>query len=305
MKLLGLAELCVLLVITADIAMWPCASRWIALTVMASSLLTCGAALVGLGLFYAGIETRLTGHDGDLIASGWYVRLPAGTRNPNLLASYCIFAAAVIELSGVRLPNALRQITRAALWITVLFTFSRSIIAFALAAVIRAARTPLQQKLAGAFALVCLLTMLSLTFLHLKLDPTRPLEARFDFSTPSSRWQNVTSSLHTLAAHPLTGCGLGDSPGMYRGQAMDAHLTPVNIATTMGLPALMAFIWMLILLWQNRKRPMAVAVWSGLAGMALDALASDVEDFRHLWVLFGLADPGSIHGEKAAELPAR
>jgi hypothetical protein len=31
-------------------------------------------------------------------------------------------------------------------------------------------------------------------------------------------------------------------------------------------------------------------------GLGLDALASDVEDFRHLWVLFGLAAVSSRDG---------
>ena len=33
-----------------------------------------------------------------------------------------------------------------------------------------------------------------------------------------------------------------------------------------------------------------------LAGLGLDALVSDVEDFRHLWVAFGLAGASSMSG---------
>ncbi|HWQ32702.1 MAG TPA: O-antigen ligase family protein [Blastocatellia bacterium] len=294
LKLLGLAELCTLLVITSDLAARPNVSHLIVLVTVVTSLLTVAAALVGLGLFYAGVPTRLTGHYGDLTASRWYVRLQAGTYNPNLLANYCIFASAVVARADARLPGRLRRITQAALWVTVLLTFSRSILAFSVAAAIRAAATRRQRVLAGIYAAVIISVIAGLTFWNLKLDPTRPWQARFDTATPSSRWQNVTTSLRTLIAHPLTGSGLGTSPGRYRGQTMDAHLTPVNIAATMGLPALAAFAWLIILLWRGRKRPTDVAVWSGLAGMALDAMASDIEDFRHLWVLFGLADEKTI-----------
>ena len=113
-------------------------------------------------------------------------------------------------------------------------------------------------------------------------------QVRFE-STPSSRYQAASSSLDTLKAHPILGSGLGTSPGHYHGTSFDSHCTPINIAATLGLPALVAFSAMLTLLWRIRKRPTDVALWSGFAGLALDALAQDVEDFRHVWVLFGLA----------------
>jgi hypothetical protein len=33
-----------------------------------------------------------------------------------------------------------------------------------------------------------------------------------------------------------------------------------------------------------------VAIWSGLAGLGLDAIGQDVEHFRHVWIMLGLAD---------------
>jgi hypothetical protein len=73
------------------------------------------------------------------------------------------------------------------------------------------------------------------------------------------------------------------------GVPCDAHFTPLNVAATLGLPALAAFLAIPVLLWRGRVRPADLATWGGLAGIGLDALAQDVEDFRHLWVLFGLA----------------
>jgi small-conductance mechanosensitive channel len=66
-------------------------------------------------------------------------------------------------------------------------------------------------------------------------------------------------------------------------------MTPVNIAATLGLPALIAFTSLIVILWRNRRRPTALPLWSGLAGLALDALAQDVEEFRHVWIMLGLA----------------
>jgi hypothetical protein len=83
---------------------------------------------------------------------------------------------------------------------------------------------------------------------------------------------------------------LGTSPGQHRGAPFDSHLTPLNIAATLGLPALVAFSSLIALLWRRRSRPTDLAIWGGLAGLALDGLAQDIEDFRHLWVMIGLAD---------------
>ena len=52
----------------------------------------------GLALFYAGVETPLVGGYGDLLPSRSYARVQAGLYHPNLLARYCIFAAAVVSM---------------------------------------------------------------------------------------------------------------------------------------------------------------------------------------------------------------
>jgi hypothetical protein len=142
-----------------------------------------------------------------------------------------------------------------------------------------------------AWALASAATLAALTIWNVALDPTRPREARLR-QEPSSRREALASSAQSLAAHPFTGTGPGTSPGSCGGTLFDAHFTPLNVAATLGLPALGALLAVPLLLWRRRSRPTDLAVWGGLAGMALDALAQDVEDFRHLWVLFGLADAG-------------
>ena len=60
----------------------------------------------------------------------------------------------------------------------------------------------------------------------------------------------------------------------------------------MGLPALLALVGLVIALWRQRRQPTDTATWSGLAGLGVDAIGQDVEHFRHVWVMFGLADAG-------------
>jgi len=291
-KLIGIAELCLLAVITSDLAARPGVMPAVARTVAVTAIITAVAAVVGVGLFYAGVPTRLVGTYGDLVPSAGYARAEAGTYHPNLLASFCIFAAAVVARDGSGLAIWLRRLTLAALWLTVALTFSRGMLAFGLAALIRGGRKPRRRLLAASYAAACLAVITSLTIWNLSFDPTRPLAAHFD-RAPSSRRETVTSSFHALESHPLWGVGVGNLPGRRREIPFDAHLTPLNIAATMGLPALAAFVSLLLILWRRRSRPTDWALWSGLAGMALDGLASDIEDFRHVWVLFGLVDANS------------
>jgi len=58
----------------------------------------------------------------------------------------------------------------------------------------------------------------------------------------------------------------------------------------MGLPALAALVFLVVVLWRERRRPTPIATWTGLLALFVDGLAQDVEHFRHVWVMIGLAD---------------
>jgi hypothetical protein len=292
-KLLGIAELVILSVLTSELLQRAGTFAPFARVVALTSLITAAAALLGLGLFYAGINTPLIGTYGDLVATPNYARVQAGTYQPNMLASFCIFAAAVTAQA----PPSVRwrSLTQAALGLTVLLTFARGILGFALASLIRCVRTGCQRTgwtVVIVFAGMCAVALGTLTIWNLSFDPSNPFALHF-MLTESSRWQALTTSLVTFAAHPLWGNGTGSSPGFYRGMPFDAHCTPLNLAATMGLPALIAFGAIFVLLWRQRRKPLGSVCWSGLAGLALDAMTQDIEDFRHLWVLIGLLDADS------------
>jgi hypothetical protein len=252
-----------------------------------TALLTTTAALVGEALFFAGVATPLVGSYGDLLP-GNYARVQAGLPHPNLLASFCIFAWGVTARGSAALSPRLLGVTRAALLIAAGLTFSRGILALLLTILVARATTPGRRRAALAFALVAVVVFVTLGVRAIAVDPAQPLDARL-LSATSSRWQAFASSLDTLRARPWTGVGPSASPGLKEGMPFDAHFTPLNVAATLGLPALVAFLAIPALLWRHRTRPTDLATWGALAGMGLDALGQDVEDFRHLWVLFGLA----------------
>jgi hypothetical protein len=302
-KLVGTAELCSLAFMTFDIASRPGVSRRISQVIALSSLVTAAAAIAGLLLFYWGVSTQLLGSYGDLQPSDWYARVQAGTYHPNLLASYCIFASAIAARRDGDLPNWLRRATQAALGITVLLTFSRGILGFGLGVLIRAAETPLRRRMAGGFAAGCVVVVVVLSVWNLSINPARPLEARFE-STGSSRREAASSSLTTLVLNPIFGVGLGIQPGHYKGRPFDSHCTPLDIAATLGLPALMVISVLVASLWRRRTRPTDLAIWGGLAGLALDGLAQDVEDFRHVWVMIGITGARPSAGTHEQTRPA-
>jgi hypothetical protein len=293
-KVLGIAELCALAVVTADLA--PALKKPIALTIAITTLAAVAAAIAGLLLHYAGIDTALVGTYGDL-SPGAYARVEAAFWHPNGFASWLVFASAVCAQPDA-LDRRLRRVVRIAFAVGVVLTFSRSILAYGLAVLIRCVRS---RGLVAAAAIVAAGIVVVLTFTHLSISPLHPL-ATHTLAGESPRQQAIESSLRTVREHPLTGVGPDAHPAIVNQDGaigpLDTHFTPLNIAATLGLPALAAFTAIIILLCRNRPRDRAL--WSAMAGMALDALASDIEDFRHLWVLFGLCDQRSADSTSPA-----
>jgi hypothetical protein len=256
------------------------------------------AALAGVVLSGFGIITPLVGTCGDLLP-GPLSRAQAGFPHPNLLANFCVFAYGVVAREDSGLSRRWRRLSIARVAIAVVLTTSRAILAFGLAAAIRHATTPARRRFASGLAAVLVAAMLGLTLVNVTFQPLRPWDLR-SAPGPSVRLQTATSSLATLAAHPLFGSGLGSSPGRRGSLAFDAHFTPLNVAASLGLPALAGLTFLVYCLCASARGPTDLALWGMLAGIGLDGLGQDVEDFRHVWVALGLADAARRDGEAAA-----
>jgi hypothetical protein len=294
-NVLLMVELAALAVLTSEFASDRRNLQAIVVVIAGVSLTTVFLAAVGLGLFYAGETTSLLGVYGEqFVPSDLYARVTAGFASPPLLASFCIFASAVVAREDSPLPRRLTTITQIALSALVLLTFSRGAIAFFVAMGIRAAyrhrdaATARRVAVVLVTAAVAVLGALSVGRLH--LDPTRPSSITYEVPDPGNRRQAFDTALDTLADHPLTGKGPGTYVAVNRGYPFRAHFTPLNVAATMGLPALAALVFLVLVLWRERGRPTPIATWSGLIGLAIDGLAQDIEHFRHVWVMVGLAD---------------
>ena len=297
-KLLGLAMLAALLVVTSDLASRPGMHTAIAKTIAVTSLFTALAAILGVALSGYGILTPLVGTCGDLLP-GPLSRAEAGFPHPNMLANYCVFAYGVVSREEAGLSQRLRRLAVVALAVSCLLATSRAILGFGLAAAIRHATTPARRRFAWGLAAMLVALMVVLTVVNVTFYPLRPWDLRFPHG-PSVRLQSVVTSFDTLRAHPLFGSGIGSSPGRRGSLPFDAHFTPLNVAATLGLPALAGLVFLVYGLWRARARPTDLALWGMLAGIGLDGLGEDVEDFRHLWVALGLADASRQDGKSAA-----
>jgi O-Antigen ligase len=294
-NVLLMAELAVIAILTSEFASDPKRLTAIVLVIALVALYTAILAFVALALFYAGVETSLLGAYGEqFVPSDNYARVAAGFASPPLLGSFCIFASAVVARQDADLPAWLRPATQAALAAGVLLTLSRAILGFAAALAIRAALAPGASRRARfaafAFVVASIVVIGALTLGRLHLDPTRPSTVSYEVPDPHNRREAFETSIETLGDHPIIGEGPGSLPGENRAAPFRAHLTPLNIAATMGIPALLAATFLLLTLWRNRRPPTPSATWSGLAGLGIDGLAQDIEHFRHVWVMIGLAD---------------
>lgn len=282
----GAGELAVIAYLTSRFAADPRAFKLIVWVVTVTSMLVAGAALIGLALFYADVENELVSGYGALVTSADYVRVQAGLEHPAALGSYCIFASAVIAQGRGALPRRLRQGAQVALAVTVVLTFSRAIIGFVLATLIRIAETPRRRAVAAAAAVACIAAMAVLTF---AVTPSGPFSLGVS-TEHGARSQELTSSIETSAEHPILGTGPGSLPGEDAdGAPRQAHNTPVGIAATLGIPALLVLLAFLAVIWRDRSRPTNRATWGGLAGLGVDGLGQDIEHFRHVWALVGVA----------------
>lgn len=297
-KLLGVAMLLFLFALASDTLARPGGAAAVGRTIVVTSLLTATAALVGVAQSFFGFDSPFVGRCGDLLPAP-IARAQAGFGHPNLLASFCLFAYGVVTRADAGLSLRWRALAQGAIGLTLLLTTSRAILAFVLVLAVRQATSAPRRRLAQVVAALLVFALAGLTLYNVVLNPARPWEARLS-ARPSPRLLAVASSLETLAAHPVLGSGPGSSPGWRGGFPFDAHFTPLNVAATLGLPALAALALGLAALWRARARPTDLVTWGMLAGLGLDGLGQDVEDFRHVWLALGFADAGRDRTGEAA-----
>lgn len=246
--------------------------------------------LAGAALYFAGHPTALLNIAGDLVP-GDYPRIRGTMLRANALAG--LLATGLLLLGEI--PRRWRIPIGATLAVALVFTFSRSWIALAAATAVYALvldehHTRKRDVLAAAIVLAAVAAMLAVSWLNVRLDPTRPWAIEI-VPGAGTRWIHLCDAWTTIAAHPL-GVGAGTAA---TADGWDAHFTLANIAAVIGIPAALAFAAIVGYALVRTVRAARVgdrdarAIAAALVLFCVDALARDVEDQRALWVLLGLA----------------
>ena len=249
------------------------------------AILGAATGLLGAVFYFAGEETRLLNHYGDLLP-GDYPRIRGTCLKANMLAT--IIATGLIMLwseDQESLQGRYRFIVTLLLLTALLFTFSRTWLTLGSGLLaLRALQNPSPQRmlLAAISILVVIALLLVSARFTINVDPTHFWQASIS-SDPATRWVIWKDSLETLRANPFFGTGPG-SPATSSGWS--AHLAWLNLWVVLGVVPLCAFLAGSYRVLRRYRFEMGAAVAVGV--IMLDGLARDVEDMRHLWVLMGL-----------------
>jgi hypothetical protein len=293
-KLAGAIELAGVLLIATQLAADGASRDRVVRAWIAGAAALCVLGLLGAALAVAGVPTLLQGdpEGGNLGVAFRPVGLCVTT---NYLAQLCLAPLCVLALDGARLfSRRTRALLLALLGVTVALTLSRTLLALGVAALVawslRGPRARRRIAIAGVLAIAAL--GLPSLRLHVRHDAAGWQLA----TTPGIRWRVMSSALDTARAHPLVGVGpdalpasaawdIGGAP-----REWTAHDTPLDVAATSGVPALVALCALagLTLRRARRTSPLDVALCAAALATLFDALSIDAERFRHVWLLFGL-----------------
>jgi hypothetical protein len=279
-KLVGLTELCAVLVVTGSLTSDERFRRQVLRVWCLSAAALCAIGLVVAVLALCGVDPApLYVGSGELSL----VIRPAGLCRSGMLAEVALVPLLLLLLDGERwFSRRWRGVLVALLAVTIALTLTRTILSVVAGLLVaHGLRTRRWTLPAVGLALLFALALASV-----RVDIHGAGE-------PGIRWRIAESALHNAAAHPLTGVGLGVSPAQVgwpraadRVVVWDAHSTVLDLAATLGLPALLAFGLLVLVIARAPVRN--VALVAALYATLFDALTIDVEDFRHVWLLLGL-----------------
>jgi hypothetical protein len=258
-KLLGVAELACLAALAASLDEDE-REKVVRAWVLGAAVLACVALLVS-GLSLLGVSNEWTSGGGEM---AWQFRPKGLARSTNLLASLCLVPFLVAWHERRR---GLTLLFGALL----LLSLSRTLLAAAVGIVLL--ERPRWKWLIAPLALAAVASMY----------------VDIHGAAPGIRWRIASSALQTIAQHPLFGVEGAPASAGWPGAAdpplpWDAHSTLLDVAATLGLPALFAFAALLLTSLRRARGLLAIA----LVAMLFDAMTIDVEDFRHFWLLLGL-----------------
>jgi hypothetical protein len=271
---------------------------------LAATGIAVGASVVGVALFYAGLddpdENRLIGVYGN-VPSGRYPRVIGTFLSPNLLCNFLICGLVAVLTArhlGV-ISRRLATVFVAATVVAIAFTLSPGIGGAFLAAGVwvwafpDAIRSAAWRRRAVIVALAGVAAFVALTVVTLNLD---------DGLQPSLRVRAWQGAGERVLERPVLGVGLDENLGHVRPSKSsdalitDAHNLWLSVAGQMGVVGVIAIGAAFLAPFvdaERRRRVWQQPVARGLAiallgALGFQGLSLSAEDARHLWVLLGV-----------------
>lgn len=291
-KLLGHLELAALGWMAAS-ASAP-AARLLRLALVLAAGLGAATALVGVVLFYLGVETPLLNHQGVLAGEG-YPRGRGTMIRAQMMASVVLVGLVLLWFERELVPQrGLRVALYLLTFAAACFAFSRTtpaaLLLLAAAALWRdgAGRWPWTGWAAAAASFVGLL-WISIRY-QVALDPLAPWSVQVSAPDLGSTSEGVRyvfwrAAVETIGEHPLTGIG----PGIPVAAGWTAHNTWLNLWAGLGVLPLAAFAALSALALTTAARAGLAGVAAALVLLLIKSLYTDVEDMRDMWLLLGVA----------------
>jgi hypothetical protein len=287
---LGALELALVMIVTA--ALPDERRRLVRVWVWAS------AALCVIGIVTALLATSGVAVDPLFSGSGelGLTLRPAGLCRTGTLAQFSLVPVFVLMGDGERVTGRWRWPLAILIAATLAATLTRTLLAAAVGLIALGVMRAQARWRAGAVAVVGLAVV---AVVSMRLDLHGADGAFRVTSAPGIRWRIARSALERAARSPLFGVGPAE-PAAIAGWPTagdpalpwDAHSTALDLAATRGLPALALWVATAALVVASavRRRGDALhtALVAALVATIFDAITVDVEDARHVWVLFGL-----------------
>jgi hypothetical protein len=282
MKVLGIAELTILFGVTS---LWAQDRRLLLRAWTAGCIGLCILGLVGSVLSLLHVQSLLYSARGGDLGFAWR---PKGVcTTSNMLAAICLVplwaAITVDDLFSAKWRRTIITL----LGVTMLLTLSRTLLALL---------AGLAWQWLGRARVVAVVLLGLLAIASVRFDIYRDSTGWTLSSAKGLRWRTAQSAFESFARNPLFGVGPGEAPALTpwprptsAPQPLDAHSTLFDLLGTIGFPGALAFVLLFAArATQKSADALQEALRLGLCLVAFDAMTMDVQDFRHLWLLFGL-----------------
>jgi O-antigen ligase len=253
-----------------------------------ASAIAAASAVAGVAFYYAGFDTPLLNVYGQLVTDD-YPRVRGTLVGANMTAFVVATGFLLLWFEPTLIPGIwARRLIFILGSIALLFTFSRVIVAIAIVLVgaeLWRRDGPWWMRLAWVTASLATAAALWVSIRYqVMLNPLEPWAVAV-LDTDGSRFAIWRGAAAVIRENPIFGIG----PGKPVSGGWTAHNTWINLWALLGILPLAAFTFLSAASVVAATRFRMWGVACALIVALIVSLHMDIEDMRHVWLLFGIA----------------